>query len=280
MNGRDLTLGLVGALALGAVVGLRRGRDTDPTSTPAFRRWFKESQVVDAKGGAPRGLPRDNRSPLRRLHASVHAAQGADRLPHQVVKLGAAFVPMNRAHLFRWWVPEREGRPWFFWTRRDPSEPVGSDDVDESELDNAVRPLVMWCLSRGWHTTPSCEGHFVGTSADDGVGEALRHLSDDGRRIRAGTLTLRDSETEERLRPHIPAWVGPNPEDTRRLAIENNGYGCMGFVPTVYGDWSRLAIPEWTTVRYEGSLVIVQTHARSPEHVAPLWAEVGRRMRL
>lgn len=186
---------------------------------------------------------------------------------------------MNRAHLLRWWLPEREGRPWFYWTHRDPSEPVGSDDVDESELDDAVRPIVLWCLSRGWRTTPSCEGHFVGTSADDGIGEALRHLADDGRRFREGTLTLRDSETEERIRPHIPTWVGPDAAETRRQSIANNGCGCIGFVPTVESDWSGLAIPDWVTVKFDGPLVLVQTHATAPKHVAPLWAEVGRRLR-
>ena len=100
-----------------------------------------------------------------------------------MTRLGASFVPMALAHQLRWWTPEREGRPWFYWTRRDPSEPVGSTEVDEDELDDAVRPLVGWCLSRGWRTTPSCEGHFVGTSADDGVGEALWHLAADGRRL-------------------------------------------------------------------------------------------------
>lgn len=193
--------------------------------------------------------------------------------------LGAAFIPMPQAHRLRWWMPEREGRPWFYWTRREPSEQFGSFDVDESELDDAVLPLVMWCLSRGWRTTPSCEGHFVGTSEDDGVGEALRHLSSDGRKLREGTLTLRDSETEERIRPHIPLWVGPDPAETRRSSIENNGRGCMGFVPTVEGDWSRIAIPGLVTVRYDGPLVIVQTLAKSPGQVAPLWSAVGRKLR-
>jgi len=196
-----------------------------------------------------------------------------------VNRLGASFVPMDRAHLLRWWTPEREGRPWFYWTHRDPSEPVGSDDVDEDELDDAVRPLVAWCLSRGWRTTPSCEGHFVGTSADDGVDEALRHLADDGRRLREGTLTLVDAETEGRIRPHIPTWVGPDPRETRRQAMANNGRGCVGFVPTVDADWSRIANPGWVEVRTDGPLVLVLTHARSPEQVAPLWAEVGRRLR-
>jgi hypothetical protein len=50
MNGRDLTLGLVGALAVGAALGRRGSRATDLTSTPAFRRWFGESKVVDAEG--------------------------------------------------------------------------------------------------------------------------------------------------------------------------------------------------------------------------------------
>ena len=45
-----LTLTLVGALALGAALGRRGSRATDPTSTPAFRRWFGESKVVDAEG--------------------------------------------------------------------------------------------------------------------------------------------------------------------------------------------------------------------------------------
>lgn len=66
---------------------------------------------------------------------------------------------------------------------------------------------------------------------------------------------------------------------TRRLSVANNGRGCMGFVPTADGDWSRIAVPGWVTVRYDGPLVIVQTHARSPDQVAPLWAEVGRRLR-
>ena len=52
MNGRDLTLSLVGALAVGAALGRRGSRATDPTSTPAFRRWFGESAVVD-KAGRP-----------------------------------------------------------------------------------------------------------------------------------------------------------------------------------------------------------------------------------
>ena len=50
MNGRDLTLGLVGALALGAAVGRRGSRATDPISNPAFRRWFGKSKVVNMEG--------------------------------------------------------------------------------------------------------------------------------------------------------------------------------------------------------------------------------------
>ena len=50
MNGNTLTLGLVGALALAGAVRKRGSRATDPTSTPAFRRWFGESKVVDAAG--------------------------------------------------------------------------------------------------------------------------------------------------------------------------------------------------------------------------------------
>ena len=185
---------------------------------------------------------------------------------------------MDRAHLLRWWTPDREGRPWFYWTRREPSESVGSEDVDEEELDDAVRPIVTWCLSRGWRTTPSCEGHFVGNE-EDGIDEALRLLVEDGRRLRERTLTLVDAETEERIRPYIPSWVGPDPQETRRQAISNNGRGCVGFVPTVGSDWSRIAVPGWITVRKEGPLVLVLTHARTPEQVAPLWGEVYRRLR-
>jgi hypothetical protein len=50
MNGSTLTLSLVGALALGAAAGRRGSRATGLTSTPAFRRWFGESKVVDAEG--------------------------------------------------------------------------------------------------------------------------------------------------------------------------------------------------------------------------------------
>jgi hypothetical protein len=62
MNGRDLTLGFVGALAVGAALGRRGSRATDLTSTPAFRRWFGESKVVDAEG-----------RPLAVFHGSVEA---------------------------------------------------------------------------------------------------------------------------------------------------------------------------------------------------------------
>jgi len=191
------------------------------------------------------------------------------------MRLGAAFVPMSRAHLFRWWTPKREGRPWFYWTRRDPKETLGSEDVDEGELDESVRSLVMRCLSYGWRTTPSCEGHFVGDE-EDGIDEALRLLSEDGRRLRAGTLTLVDSETEEEITPHIPGWVGPDPEGTRQESIKNNGRGCVGFVPTVRWNWSRLVIPGWVEVREEGPLVLILTHAKSSADVAPLWSEVER----
>ena len=194
------------------------------------------------------------------------------------MRLGSSFVPMEFAHQLRWWAPVREGRPWFYWTRRDPSEPLGSTEVDEDELDDAVRPIVVWCLDRGWRTTPSCEGHFVGTSDDDGVDEALRHLVEDGRRLREGTLTLRDAETERTVRPHIPSWVGVDPRATRRQVVENNGCGCVGFVPDVGRDWSRLAIPRLVEVRTVGPLVQVLTRARTPEQVAPMWAEVGRRL--
>lgn len=193
-------------------------------------------------------------------------------------RLGAAFVPMDRAHLFRWWTPDREGRPWFYWTRRNPFEQVGSDEVDEDELDEAVRPIVTWCLDQGWRTTPSCEGHFVGND-EDGIDEALRLLAGDGRRLREGALTLVDAETEDEITPHIPGWVGPDPKVTRMESIQNNGRGCVGFVPTVQRDWSRLVIPGWVTVRQEGPLVLILTHARRPEHVAPLWGDVERRVR-
>lgn len=185
---------------------------------------------------------------------------------------------MDRAHLFRWWTPEREGRPWFYWTRRDPNEQIGSDEVDEDELDEAVRPIVTWCLDQGWRTTPSCEGHFVGND-EDGIDEALRLLVQDGRRLREGTLTLVDSETEEKITPRIPGWVGPDSKVTRQESIRNNGRGCVGFVPTERRDWSRLAIPGWVEVRQEGPLVLILTHARSPEQVAPLWGSVDRKLR-
>ena len=185
---------------------------------------------------------------------------------------------MDRAHLLRWWTPEREGRPWFYWTRRNPDEQIGSDEIDEDELDDAVRPLVTWCLDQGWRTTPSCEGHFVGNE-EDGIDEALRLLVQDGRCLREGTLTLVDSETEERITPRIPGWVGPDSKVTRQESIRNNGRGCVGFVPTERRDWSRLAIPGWVEVQQEGPLVLILTHARSPEQVAPLWGSVDRKLR-
>lgn len=192
-------------------------------------------------------------------------------------RLGAAFIPMDRAHLFRWWKPEREGRPWFYWSRRNSSEQLGSYKVDEDELDDAVRPIVMWCLSRGWRTTPSCEGHFVG-NADDGIDEALRLLVEDGRRLREGTLTLVDSETEEKITPRIPGWVGPDSKGTRQESIRNNGRGCVGFVPTERRDWSKISIPGWVKVVQEGPLVLVLTRAKSPDQVSHLWKEVGNRL--
>jgi hypothetical protein len=50
MNGRDLTLGLIGALALGAALGKRGSPATDTASNPAFRHWFQGSKVVDEDG--------------------------------------------------------------------------------------------------------------------------------------------------------------------------------------------------------------------------------------
>ena len=51
MNGRDLTLGIVAGLAVAGALTRRRGsRATDVTSTPAFKRWFGDSKVVDAAG--------------------------------------------------------------------------------------------------------------------------------------------------------------------------------------------------------------------------------------
>ena len=50
MNGRTLTLGLVGALAVAGAMRRGGSRATDPTSTPDFRRWFGDSKVVDAEG--------------------------------------------------------------------------------------------------------------------------------------------------------------------------------------------------------------------------------------
>lgn len=196
-----------------------------------------------------------------------------------MLRLGAAFVPMNRAHLLRWWTPEREGRPWFYWTRRAPSEPLGSDDVDEDELDDAVRPIVLWCLRRGWKTTPSCEGHFIGTADHEGIDEALRHLAEDGQRLREGSLVLRDAETEARIQPHIPSWRGPDPIQTRHLAKQHAGQGCIGFIPTVELEWGRLAIPGWVEVVREGPLVLVSTHARTPAQVGSLWAAIERRLK-
>jgi len=186
---------------------------------------------------------------------------------------------MDYAHLLRWWTPVRDGRPWFYWTRRDPSEPVGSTEVDDGELDDAVRPLVLWCLDRGWRTTPSCEGHFVGVHGDDdGVEEAVGRMVSDAALLRRGALELEDAETGERIRPRIPGWVGPDPDDTRRRLVANNGRGCVGFVTPDVRDWSHLSVPGWVEVRVDGPLVLVLTRARTPEQVAPLWAEVGRRL--
>ena len=51
MNGRDLTLGIVAGLAVAGALTRRRGsRATDVTSTPAFKRWFGDSKVVDERG--------------------------------------------------------------------------------------------------------------------------------------------------------------------------------------------------------------------------------------
>jgi hypothetical protein len=187
---------------------------------------------------------------------------------------------MAHAHLFRWWTPVREGRPWFYWTRREPSDPVGSTEVDEGELDDAVRPIVTWCLGRGWRTTPSCEGHFVGTGDDDdGVREAMRQIASDGARIRAGTLEFEDAETGDRIRPRIPTWKGTDVRGALRQVVDNNGRGCVGFVPDVARDWSFLAVPGLAEVRTDGPMVQVLTRARTAEQVAPLWAEVGRRLR-
>ena len=50
MNRSILTLGIVGGLALGAAVKKRGSLSADMTSTPAFRRWFGNSKVVDGAG--------------------------------------------------------------------------------------------------------------------------------------------------------------------------------------------------------------------------------------
>lgn len=198
-------------------------------------------------------------------------------------KLGSAFVPMSAAHLLRWWTPVRDGRPWFYWTKRDPNEPLGSMEIDEDELDDAVRPIVMWCLNRGWRTTPSCEGHFVGVGDDDaadGVDEALRLIAQDRKQIRAGTLTLEDSETKDRIRPHIPNWIGPDVKQTNRQVIANNGHGCMGFIPNEPHDWARLNFaPGLVEVHTIGPMVQILTHARTPDQVNELWGAIFDRLR-
>jgi hypothetical protein len=66
---------------------------------------------------------------------------------------------------------------------------------------------------------------------------------------------------------------------TRQESIQNNGRGCVGFVPDVARDWSFLAVPGLAEVRTDGPMVQVLTRARTAEQVAPLWAEVGRRLR-
>ena len=87
-------------------------------------------------------------------------------------------------------------------------------------------------------------------------------------------MTLVDAETKDRIKPIIPKWAGPDPLKTRLESIRNNGRGCVGFVPTVDGDWSKVSIPGWVTVQQEGPLVLVLVNSRSPENVSPLWGAV------
>jgi hypothetical protein len=188
--------------------------------------------------------------------------------------LGAAFVPSDKAHHFRWWAPKREGRPWYYWTRRNPREEIGSLEVDPEELDSSVRPIVTWCLDRGWRTTPSCEGHFPGTSPEDDLKEAMSLLAQDGRKIRRGELILTDSETGDDIKPRIPNWVGPDPEETYKEIKNNNGRGCIGFVPLQKKDWTSLQRRNKVFVQEEGPLVLISTRASSPKEVEDLWGGV------
>ena len=70
MNGRDLTLGIVAGLAVAGLARRHGSRATDMTSTPAFKRWFGASKVVDERG-----------QPLRVYHGTnAHAYARGERI--------------------------------------------------------------------------------------------------------------------------------------------------------------------------------------------------------
>lgn len=172
--------------------------------------------------------------------------------------LGASYIPIDRAHLYEWWLPVRPGRPWFYWTNRVNPFP---DRLDLASVDPCVSPIVAWAHTMGLRTGPSCQGHFVSRDENTDWGRAA-----DCELIRRGKLVLRNTETGEEIKPHIPGWQTVDPSVTHQALLDANGKGGIGIM---------LPGPEW-----HGNMLFVRTAARDENQVPVIWAQVLESLRM
>jgi hypothetical protein len=191
--------------------------------------------------------------------------------------LGAGFIAPERFHRYRWWRPLRPGRPWYYWTRLEAPH-RGSATVEPETLDVEVRPFVRTALDCGLLTLPSCAGHLVYDPRE--LDDLLEDVDDDARRLRAGTLTLRDTESEALLRPLLPGWRPPDRRLTVEALMRASGRGGAGLVLPVGCDLNlgALAIPGRACAWREGRRVLLATRGRSGAEVADLWGRLADRL--
>jgi hypothetical protein len=191
--------------------------------------------------------------------------------------LGAGFIAPERFHHYRWWRPLRPGRPWYYWTRREaPSQ--GSSTVDPDTLDPEVAPFVRTALGCGLLTLPSCAGHLVYDPHD--LETLVDRVEEDGAGLRAGTLLLRDTESEALLRPLLPGWRAPDRRLTVEALLAASGRGGAGVVLPVGCSLNlgALCLPRRSAAWQEGRRVLIATRAATHAEVRDVWGALAHRL--
>lgn len=178
-----------------------------------------------------------------------------------------------------WWTPARQGRSWFFHTRRELVAPP-SHTVDFDTLDTGVAGLVG--KLHGWNipTWPSCEGHWFDPNR---AKEMYAQLQKDAWSVQNTGLPLKHVETGKHIHFYSPRWHLPWPTwhsfflDVSR----GNGLGLVAFCPPQghpLWNWNpnvrHVSVTHENIGPHPAVMVRVRSHGPNPQRAC--WEAVTR----